>query len=92
MDRRKFLSNALATAAASRFSEASQYNRQIKQFPLEEASVSELQDRMTRGELTSERITELYLERIGELDRNGPELRAVIELNPGCVDDCEELG
>lgn len=90
MDRRRFLSNALASAAVSRLGEASPNNEQktttpFKPFPLEEISVSELQGRMTRGELTAERIAELYLDRIRELDRNGPELRAVIELNPDAL-------
>ncbi len=88
MDRRRFLSNAFAAAAAGRLSEAASPAEQqrtttpLKPFPLEEVSVSDLQDRMTRGELTAEKIVQLYIERIHELDRNGPELRAVIELNP----------
>ena len=34
------------------------------------------------GDLTARRLTEAYLFRIGALDRQGPELRSVIETNP----------
>lgn len=52
---------------------------------LTETSVAELHDRMQRGELTSEAITAWYLERIDAIDRNGPELRSVIEVNPDAL-------
>lgn len=47
-----------------------------------EKSVDELQAMLARGELTSARLTEAYLERIRLLDRAGPKLRSVIALNP----------
>ncbi len=37
---------------------------------------------MSAGELDSVTLTDAYLRRIAELDRNGPTLHAVIELNP----------
>ena len=37
---------------------------------------------MAAGRYTSRRLVDLYLERIAALDRTGPTLRAVIELNP----------
>ena len=49
---------------------------------LEEATVKELQDGMKAGRLTSRRITQAYLDRIAALDRKGPALRAVLEINP----------
>ena len=90
MDRRRFLSNAFATSAGIGLGAAASGGQQkttkpIKPFALGEISVSELQDRMTRRELTAEGIAELYLERIRELDRNGPELRAVLEVNPDAL-------
>ena len=47
-----------------------------------EKSVDELQAMLARGELTSAQLTEAYLERIRQLDREGPKLRSVIALNP----------
>ncbi len=49
---------------------------------LQEWSISELQSKMESGELTARQLAGLYLERIESLDKNGPRLNAVIELNP----------
>lgn len=54
-------------------------------FALNEVTVSDLRDRIKSGELSSERITELYLQRIEDVDRHGPALRAVIEINPDAL-------
>src|SRR6478735_361720 len=54
-------------------------------FPLEEATVGELQDAMASGRYTSRRLVELYTERIAAIDRSGPTLRSVIELNPDAL-------
>ena len=54
-------------------------------FPLEEATVGELQDAMAAGRYTSRRLVELYTERISAIDRSGPTLRSVIELNPDAL-------
>jgi amidase len=37
---------------------------------------------MTAGEVTALQIVELYLDRIDKLDRHGPTLRSIIEINP----------
>lgn len=49
--------------------------------PLDEVGIAALQARMTRGETTAHALTEQYLHRIDELDRRGPALRSVIEVN-----------
>ena len=54
-------------------------------FALEELTVAELQDRIKQGVLSSEQITELYLERIAEIDRKGPALGAILETNPAAM-------
>ncbi len=54
-------------------------------FELEEATLSDLESRMSQGSLTSKRIAELYLERIEALDRRGPALHSVIEVNPDAL-------
>ncbi|OKS84780.1 amidase [Mucilaginibacter polytrichastri] len=50
-------------------------------FELKEATITELQQKMQRKQLTSRAITELYLKRIAAIDKSGPQLNAVIELN-----------
>jgi amidase len=51
-------------------------------FALEEATVGALQAKMASGELTSARITALYLERIAAVDRAGPAINSVLATNP----------
>src|SRR3984893_18308611 len=50
-----------------------------------EKTVAELQDMMTRGQLTSVELTKYYINRIVRLDHNGPGVNAVIELNPDAL-------
>ena len=51
-------------------------------FDLEEVTIDELQGMMAAGKLTARAITEKYLARIDQLDRRGPALHAMIEINP----------
>jgi len=60
-------------------------------FPLEEASVTQLQEAMAGGRYTSRRLVELYTERINAIDRRGPTLRSVIELNPDALSIADAL-
>lgn len=50
-----------------------------------EATIADLQARMQRGELSAHRLVQHYLERIAALDRAGPTLNAIIELNPDAL-------
>ncbi len=54
-------------------------------FVLDEVTVRDLQQQMRQGALTAEKIAQLYLERIEEIDRRGPSLRSVIEVNPDAL-------
>jgi amidase len=54
----------------------------VPPFELDEATLAGLQRQMATGERSAEQITEAYLARIAALDRQGPELRSVIETNP----------
>ncbi|WP_312706740.1 amidase [Stenotrophomonas sp.] len=59
-------------------------------FPYAETDVADLQARMVAGELDSVTLTGAYLQRIAALDRTGPRLRAVIELNPDALKEAGE--
>jgi amidase len=54
-------------------------------FALEEADMRQLQKRMSEGSLTARSLTAQYLERIEAIDRRGPMLNSVIELNPDAL-------
>lgn len=51
----------------------------------EELSIAELHDQMQRQELTAEQLVTWYLQRIDEIDRAGPKLNSIIELNPDAL-------
>ena len=54
-------------------------------FALNEVTIDTLQQKMKSKEYTSRSIAELYLKRIEEIDKNGPKLNSVIELNPNAL-------
>jgi len=58
---------------------------------LEEKNIAELQRLMASEDLTARDLVEMYLDRIEELDRNGPALRAFIETNPDALDIAAQL-
>ena len=60
-------------------------------FRFEEATIDGLQAEMAAGRLTAQELTAAYLQRIAEIDRAGPTLRAVIELNPDAMRIAAEL-
>jgi amidase len=63
----------------------------VAPFEFEEWTIAQLQDAMTRGRLTARALAEQYLARIEALDRTGPTLRAVIEVNPDALAIAEAL-
>jgi amidase len=54
-------------------------------FALQEVTIDTLQQKMKSGEYTSNSITKMYLKRIAEIDKKGPALNAVIEINPDAL-------
>ncbi|HEV2298761.1 MAG TPA: amidase family protein [Candidatus Acidoferrales bacterium] len=51
----------------------------------DEATIAQLQADMTSGNLTSERLTQFYIQRILSLDQKGPGVNSVIQLNPDAL-------
>jgi amidase len=60
-------------------------------FPLEEATAAQLQEWMSAGRYTSRQLVEMYLKRIDDIDRSGPALHAVIEINPDALSIADSL-
>jgi amidase len=58
---------------------------------LKEITILQLRQDMQSGKYTSEKLVSLYLERIQKLDKNGPKLNSVIELNPDALLLAREL-
>jgi amidase len=60
-------------------------------FELDEATVSALQEGMQSGRYTASRLAELYLARIDAIDRKGPTINSVIEVNPSALEIAASL-
>jgi amidase len=57
----------------------------IPDFELNEESITSLQEKISAGKYSSEQITKLYLDRIDAIDKKGPMLNSVIEINPDAM-------
>ena len=55
------------------------------------ATLEQVNQALDEGTLTSERLVELYLERIEAFDQDGPMLNAIITLNPKALARAQEL-
>ena len=104
MDRRKFLRSGslagagLTAAGILSFNDTSanknskdEAGNEADQFELNEATIEWLQQQMQNGKLSSEQITRLYLTRIEKIDKSGPYLNAVIEINPDALQMARSL-
>ncbi len=61
------------------------------EFALNEATIDVLQQKMQQGAYTSRSITEQYLKRIEQIDKAGPGLHAVIEVNPDALAIADQM-
>ena len=51
-----------------------------------EYDIESLQALMQAGELSSRQLVQFYLDRIEAIDRNGPQLNSIIEINPQAIE------
>jgi amidase len=106
MDRRKFLRNGSLAGlglsslkiepaqGATKHAETTHEDsaaRDASEFPFLEATIDILQEKMQSGEYTSQSITKIYLKRIAGIDKKGPALNAIIELNPDALAIAERM-
>ncbi len=100
--RRSFLQNTLTAGATAALYPALGAARavservpghvpDIKPFELEEITITELQDGMASGKFTAHSLVEKYAARIDEIDKQGPRVNAVIEMNPEAMAIAEAL-
>ncbi len=98
-DRREFVRHGVALGVAGTLGNAlaprdargdqrlhdSRRAHDLPQFPLEEATVETLQGLMSSGRLSAVGVTQQYLDRIHAVDRTGPAVNSVIEVNPDAL-------
>ena len=77
------MATALVTGVTVRSTLAQ--HSEYEQFELEEASVADLQQRLESGQDTSTSLVEKYLARIEMIDRSGPTINSLIEVNPDAL-------
>jgi len=58
---------------------------------MKEYSISEIQKLMEVGKLTAKLLTKKYLERINKIDKKGPKINSIIELNPDALQIAESF-
>src|ERR1039458_6454815 len=63
----------------------------IKSFELDELTITDLQDGMKSGRFTARSLVEKYTSRIDEIDKHGPAINSVIELNPDALSIAGQL-
>ena len=90
-NRREFLKISAAGIAALGLTKDINANK-ISPFEtnleLAEITIGELQAKMKAGELSARKLTEMYLERIREID---PKINSVIEINPDALKIADEM-
>jgi len=100
--RRLFLQTALTSSAAATLYPALSSAREIvsppaaspvdvKPFELDEITIPEMQDGMKSGKFTARSLVEKYRARIDEIDKRGPAVNAIIELNPEALSIADAL-
>jgi len=88
MKRRQFLQTTAATAVAVIANPVSALPRENTSsspppaFDLEELTIADLQQGLQSGKYSSRELVEKYSSRINEIDKKGPALYSVIEMNP----------
>lgn len=60
-------------------------------FVLDEETIGSLGEKLDSGMYSSEELVELYLKRIENIDKNGPKLNAIIEINPDAVSIAKQM-
>src|SRR5499433_2891872 len=63
----------------------------VGSFELDKKTIAELQEGMKSGGLTARSIAEKYISRIAAIDKQGPRLNSVIELNPAALTIADAL-
>jgi amidase len=64
---------------------------QSASFDIFEASITDLQDALSSGKVTSRQLVQAYLARIAAYDQAGPRLNAIVALNPHALAEADAL-
>jgi amidase len=85
------LSSRDSVGAAPENSAAFEARAAVGSFELDEMTVAQLQEGMDAGRFTAHSITEKYLARIESIDKHGPAINSIIEVNPDALSIAKTL-
>jgi amidase len=101
MNRRTFVRNSVAggvglasvsiSTAAKDAARTSTAGIAPPAFELDELTISDLQNGMASGKYTAHSLAKKYLDRIDDVDKHGPAISSVIELNPDALSIASDL-
>jgi len=104
MKRRSFLTNATlasasittllitgCTSSTKKDENSQSVENSNLSFELDEETIGSLREKLASGKYTSEQLVHLYLKRIEAIDKSGPQLNSVIEINPDAVSIAVEM-
>ncbi|MGB9990873.1 amidase [Pseudoduganella rhizocola] len=93
MDRRDFVRMGLAAGGVASLARASAATPPAKVGPgnILDAGVAEQQEWMAANKLTSHSLTSQYLHRIKSIDKSGPRINSIIEINPEALKIAREM-
>ena len=91
LSRREFAQLTSLAAVGALFPRGEAAARSQQAFALEETTIAQLQDSMKAGRLSARGVAQAYLDRIAALDRQGPTLRAILEINPEALTIAEAM-
>ena len=64
---------------------------EVEKFALNGMSIDALQEKLENGQYTSHQLVALYLDRIIDIDQQGPGLHAILEINPDVLAIADSL-
>ena len=77
--------------AACATAPAAEETRSAESAAFGEFTIAELGQKFEQGQLTSRSLVQAYLDRISAIDKRGPAINAVIELNPDALEIADQL-
>lgn len=90
----KILSNKNKNLLLLKDNKQSGVNRMRKErefFQIEEATITQIQILIKSGEISCVELVQMYLDRIQQLDQNGPSINSVLTINPKALDIAAEM-
>jgi amidase len=91
LNRRSFLRAGMLSGAAAIAAPPRASARRVPPFEFEEVTIAALQKEMKSGKFTARSIAKKYLARINAIDKHGPAVNSIIELNPDALATADAL-